>query len=408
MRIAVFTHAFPPSTHSNAKRPFYIVRAMLEAGWSVEVFTSHLACAPDAAESLVHPELSVIRVDDPVDRVRRKFARFNKLNRCVSMLFAGTLWPDQYSRWAKRVYRRHLDPGKYDRILVFVFPPSAYLARKKIGPKWVFDLQESVTPQFRKLERRSPLQRWRLPALERLERDALHAAGRVVFTANTNRRAYIDAGLVDEARTEHVPYFFDAGFFSSDQPPTSEGFEVHYFGTFDWRGSRSPAVFFEALSAFLKEVPEAREQTRFVFRGSWFQGHDELVTRFGLEDVVDIRPAVSYDDYLRLLRSSPVLLLVVAPEHNLFMPSKIVDYFGARRPILALVPPDSEMRAVLDEAGMGAYAADDDDVTGCLRALNVLWEQYRDSGLDQDAGNREKWSSSVRLPGYVRMLEELA
>jgi len=407
MRIAVVTHAFPPSTHSNAKRPFYIVRALLDAGWEVDVFTSNLACNKGVAEVLEYPKLAINRVSDPVEDIRKKFARIGKLHRLVSMMFAGVLWPDQYSLWAKKVFRKVLSSDNYDRVLVFVFPPSAYLAGEKVAGNWTFDLQESVTPQFRKLQRRSPLQRMRLPKLERLERDALHAAGRVVFTANTNRQAYIAAGLVPETSTAHVPYFFDNAYFSTDAPVVGEKFEVHYFGTFDWRGSRSPKVFFRSLSAFLERNSNARQVTRFVFRGNWFPGHDELIDRYRLRDVVEVRSAVSYDDYLRLLRESPVLLLVVAPEHNLFMPSKIVDYFGAGRPILALVPDDSEMKSVLEEAGMGEYVAGHDDSDGCVKALESLWIQHQGGHLTHPKGNVEKWSSDVRLPAYVEMLKEL-
>jgi hypothetical protein len=35
MRLLIITHTFPPSEHSNAKRPFYIAKGALEAGWEV-------------------------------------------------------------------------------------------------------------------------------------------------------------------------------------------------------------------------------------------------------------------------------------------------------------------------------------------------------------------------------------
>lgn len=405
MRIAVVTHSFPPSTHSNAKRPYYIVKALIDSGWEVKVFTSLLACPSGVSELLDHPNLKIIRIEDPVDRFRRKFAGFERLHRLVTMTLSGFLWPDQYSSWAKILYRKFLRPDDYDRVLVFVFPPSAYLARHRIGKNWVFDLQESVTPQFEKVQRRSPLQRWRMPRLRRMESAALHSAGRVVFTANTNREAYIQSGLVPAEKTTHIPYFFDAGFFSNETPRVQESFVVNYFGNFDWRGSRSPKVFFQALSTFLERNPGARMETRFVFRGGWLPGHHELVEELNLQEVVDIFAAVPYETYLKLLRESPVLLLVVAPDHNLFMPSKIVDYFGAGRPILALIPRESEMRAVLDEAKMTEFAADHDDVVGCIAALESLWKKYKSGQLVGACGNVEKWSSESQLPNYVKMLE---
>jgi hypothetical protein len=37
MRLLVLTYTFPPSTHANAKRPHYLVRGFLDAGWGAIV-----------------------------------------------------------------------------------------------------------------------------------------------------------------------------------------------------------------------------------------------------------------------------------------------------------------------------------------------------------------------------------
>lgn len=72
MRILVITHTFPPSLHSNAKRPFYVVKAALAAGWQVDVITSNIATAANAKESLQHQNLKIERVHDPVIRALQK------------------------------------------------------------------------------------------------------------------------------------------------------------------------------------------------------------------------------------------------------------------------------------------------------------------------------------------------
>jgi len=407
MRLAIITHTFPPSAHSNAKRPFYLARAALEEGWNVDVFTSVIGVEPGQKETLVHPNLRVFRSGDPVVFIQRKLKRRRRLASLFSMAANGALWPDFCALWARRMYRRAAVFDEYDRVLAFVFPPSVLLAGSKPGLvdfRWVFDLQESVSPQFERFPRKSVFQRLLTPKLFRLEKKTLHQAGRVVFTAETNRRVYHEKGLAPEDRSSHIPYFYDAEVFSGEYP-VRDGFEIHYYGGFDAHGDRNPGTFLKSLALFLKRNPGARGETKFVFYGNWLPGHDGWIEELRLNEDVEIHPPVPYEEYLEAVRRSPVLLLVVAKAHDLFMPSKIVDYFGAKRPILAFVPESSEMRKVLDDAGMSRFAVAEKDVEEGGRAMEQLWEMHRNGKLRVSGGKTEFWSSETQIPKYMKLLE---
>lgn len=406
MRLLIITHTFPPSRHSNAKRPYYIAKGALEAGWEVDVVTSMIGVDPGQDESISVAGLRVFRCDDPVQRWQRLLRGHPALIKLLAVLSNGGLWPDYCAPWARRAFRR-LPTGGYDRVLAFVYPPSTLLAGNVPGlvdQRWVFDYQESVSPQFKMQPRNSPLQRFLTPRLARLERRTLHQAGRVVFTADSNRRAYVAAGLVEEGLTGHVPYFYDDVVFR-EAGVVESGFDICYYGGFDLHGDRNPVAFLRSLARFLEVHPEARAETRFVFHGNWLAAHDRYVTELGLGDIVRLKAAVPYEDYLVGVRRSPVLLLVVAAAHNLFMPSKIVDYFGAKRPILAFVPRESEMRRVLEAAGMASCACDERDVAGGAEALGRLWADYRSGRLDVRGDNTSQWSSEVQIHRYLAILE---
>lgn len=142
-----------------------------------------------------------------------------------------------------------------------------------------------------------------------------------------------------------------------------------------------------------------------MFYGTWLAEHDRFLDELALRDVVSIGPPVPYGDYVERVRSSPVLLLVVAPEHNLFMPSKIVDYFGAKRPILAFVPKGSEMDGVLRQAGMGEFSCQETDVDAGTAALRELWKRYQSGNLTADSAKTAYWSSETQIPRFVQLLE---
>lgn len=410
MKLLVVTHTFPPTKHSNAKRPMYLVRGFLDAGWEVDVMTSDLGADPDEDEVMVHPGLTIIREKEPVWRIRSRLknANFDRLAGLWGLVANGFLFPDSCAIWARKIFRKIKKVGgEYDRVLAFVFPPSVLLSGDKgiVDHRWVFDFQESVTPQFERFPRKSFLQRARQKKLSRMERETLHKAGAVVFTAESNRKAYVEGGLVPGEKTKHIPYFYDEEIFQSTAP-VQKDFEIGYYGNFDLTGSRSPEVFLQSLAGFLDRHPQARVETKFVFHGLWLPRHDEIIEDLKLGDVCQINEAVSYEEYLEKLKTSPVLLLIVAREHDLFMPSKIVDYFGAGRPILAFVPDGSEMSGVLKSAQMAEFSCPNDDASKGADAIERLWSDYQSNNLKTDKETTSKWSSSRLLPRYCRLLEE--
>ena len=89
------------------------------------------------------------------------------------------------------------------------------------------------------------------------------------------------------------------------------------------------------------------------------------------------------------------------------MPSKIVDYFGAARPIMSFVPRDSEMRRVLEQAGQAEFASDEFDVAGGLAALENLWARYVAGSLGRPMGKTQFWSSEVQIPRYLDLVTEV-
>jgi glycosyltransferase involved in cell wall biosynthesis len=407
MRLLVLCSWFPPAVHANAKRPALVVKHCLRAGWEVDVFTSPMAMDPTAAECVHHPRLRIVRYRDPLLWLCSLGS--GALHHTINAAVHGLAWPDAHVWWAWRALAAASNGAGYDRVVAFIYPQSLLCGTLRpgaIGPHWVFDYQESVTPYYRILPRSSPVHRLSRPALRRMERQALGEAGCVVFATETNRRAYIEEGLVTPARAVHIPTFFDADDFRAAPPEQPQRFRIGYLGTFDLSGARTPEVFLRALACFFARRPEARSETEFAFHGTWPSMHDRFIAELGLGDVVSIHPPVPHAEYLRLLGESAVLLLVAAREHNLFVPSKAMDYLASGRPILSFVPAGSEVRAVLERAGMGELACDEWDVEGGCRTLERLWDRYRESALVPQPDRAQAWSSDVQAPRYLRVLAE--
>jgi hypothetical protein len=397
---------FAPSTSANAKRPYYMVRGLLDAGWDVDVISSESLVPDGCSEVIEHPKLGIYRMEDPLTRIENKLPR-NGFGKAVFAVVRGMLWPDITVLWALRIFRR-VDFSKYDKILISILPASMMLLGWlcKADSRWVFDYQETVSPSSPN-SRRSPISRILMPVYTRLQRAVLKKTKYVIFSTRSYIKDYLSFGLVEKNKAVHIPFFYDDTAFSCTQAPADK-FIISYFGTFQkQQGGRSPEVFLKAMSLFFVHNPDARKSTEFRFYGRWIAEHDQYVSRFGVQDVVHINPAVSYDCYIKLLSDTNVLLLVACRADNVYVPSKMLDYFGANRPILGFIPLDSETFNILEEVKMTQYISDDNDVDGGVRSLEQLWRAWREGRSPCPFACAEKRSASFQIPKLIRLLNEV-
>ncbi len=75
------------------------------------------------------------------------------------------------------------------------------------------------------------------------------------------------------------------------------------------------------------------------------------VSRFQLEDIVEVAPPVSYRDALNEMLAADGLLVFQGTPFNTQVPAKVYEYFRARKPIFGLVDPAGETARVLADGG---------------------------------------------------------
>ncbi|MEA2329376.1 MAG: hypothetical protein QOE68_4335, partial [Thermoanaerobaculia bacterium] len=80
-----------------------------------------------------------------------------------------------------------------------------------------------------------------------------------------------------------------------------------------------------------------------------------LARELGIEDAVQFIGPVSYLESLDRMMAADQLVLIDAEfdDTNIFFPSKLVDYFGSGKPIIAITPPSGATARLLREAGAG-------------------------------------------------------
>jgi glycosyltransferase involved in cell wall biosynthesis len=168
---------------------------------------------------------------------------------------------------------------------------------------------------------------------------------------------------------------FDPADFSGPAAPAHEGMVISYVGAF--QVSINPRVFLAALrDASDADAGFARDVcARFV--GPIDPDTEAAVAGLGLETVVERTGFVSHAEAVAAMRSSDVLLFVLGRDEGLKLAtgSKLPEYLGARRTVLALVPDDGIAADIVRRSGAGPVVPPDDvaAVSDALLDLHRRW-----------------------------------
>jgi len=98
----------------------------------------------------------------------------------------------------------------------------------------------------------------------------------------------------------------------------------------------------------------------------------ETAASEGLDNMI-VRPWVSVDDLPAMLGGADILFAVIEADAGVFsVPSKVLSYLAAGRPILASIPPDNLAAINVQREGAGLIAAPDDSAALVAHAKKLL------------------------------------
>ncbi|MBN2025469.1 MAG: hypothetical protein JW854_01715 [Actinobacteria bacterium] len=157
--------------------------------------------------------------------------------------------------------------------------------------------------------------------------------------------------------------------------------------SFSWIGSvykdLYPGSFMAAVKKLLQSGLAAQDELVVRFIGTFDLESLRSLEESGLHDEVEVTGFLTHRECIERMRSSRVLLLQLADGKmsEILYAGKMFEYFGARRPILALVG-EGATKKLIEETGAGV-AVNPHDVEGieealmgfisCFRAGDELW-----------------------------------
>lgn len=202
------------------------------------------------------------------------------------------------------------------------------------------------------------------------------------------------------------PIGFERAKFAAVDPLDFDEFTVTYAGSF-YEGWIEPYTFLDGLGAFVGSREEGgRSDVMAVFYGDWDEAYEKAARDAGVADLVDPRPFVPHEEVVAALKGSDALLYVGGddPRNRLNLPSKLYDYIGAGRPIVAIVDPSFRVADIVREHGFGIVVepGDADGVSAALERIRSGTFEY-----DPEPGAVSTYTRERSTEAYVDTLEQL-
>lgn len=319
---------------------------------------------PDAESKLykcVRVPLTKSNAGMMIDRFSYRFQRsfWNKRN----------LAPDAYGSWGKKVLESvgiYLESQSFKPNLIATFaqPFTDHLIglelKNRLGLPWFAHFSDPWADNpFSRFDEKTRLLNLRMEQLVAENADVL------AFTSIETVDLFFSK-YSPELRKKAVvlPQCFDPTQF--DNTPPKGRITVRYLGNF--YGHRTPEPLIDALRHIERKDQEFLDDVTFELIGS---GDAAEVSRLssGLpEGLVRVRGNVSYAESVELMSLSDGLLVVDAPAaKSVFLPSKLIDYIGARRPIFGITPAGTAASLITEMGGTVGDPVDRDDLSKKLR-----------------------------------------
>jgi len=405
-RLLAVSWDMPPLSGPRAVQVSRTLKHLVPLGWESSVVcfgpqSNRYNQDPELASSLAAPSgVTLVRVRSLEERLV-----FRTAWRVIPPL---KLLPDEKWVWIRAATlagRRLAAEQRFDALASFAQPWSDHLIGRRLhratGLPWIAHFSDPWTD--------SPLlhgRLWQRRIWARMESDVVREADALVFVNTQTRDRMMQKYPADWRRKTHVlPHGFDRDDLRARPIPRDSRLTVVYTGRF-YGGFRTPDVFLRALADVDRRRSLAGE-LRVVFVGTPIPEYVRLASVLKLEPVVEFTGRRSFAESTSWAAAADVLLVIDAPaDNNLFLPSKVIDYLPAGKPILALTPLRGATADLIRSLGYPVVPPDDEQaIAAAIEALLLAQRQGRLRESPQHAAVAQQYDIRRTTAAFAEVLD---
>lgn len=243
-----------------------------------------------------------------------------------------------------------------------------------------------------------------------LERQVVESADILAFTSRETIDlvlAKYPSALREKARI--LPQSFDSSLFQFAGPDATSKITIRYIGNF--YGQRTAAPLIDALQLMLAADADFLNAVRFELIGVNDPAFINDAGGSSLPpELLNVYPSVEYRESLRLMSEADGLLVIDAPaEISVFLPSKLIDYIGAGRPVLGITPPGTAASLIQNLGGPVVDPSDSHAISEAMTHFISLLKERRRAGSETwgRPDVRSQFEVSRVAASFKAMLSEL-
>jgi glycosyltransferase involved in cell wall biosynthesis len=394
----MLAYYFPPLGGAGVQRTLKHVKYLRRHGWVATVVTGRPGSYPVDDRSLLADVPEGTRVVRARNLPLASYAGMVLRRLGLRSLAGLVIWPDGGLGWAPallwrawREVRRNPPDAIYSTSSPYSAHLVARLLARRTGIPWVADFRDEWAHDVHQREA-PPLARW---LSHRAEKAVMSDASEVVVVADYFELDGIKPGTRTTITNGVDPD--DLAGLPVAPPQRRDRMRLSFVGTL--YAERDCAPVLEALGRLVEDGRLPADAVEFRVIGNvWLPGAERILPANTVHTGY-----VDHNRALEEMREADVLLLYVPPA-SLAPSGKLYEYLASERPILCVARRDNLAFQLVDEWGAGA-AAEPGDGAAIEAALLDLYERWREGGLPDVAGVRER---TLEHYGRPRLAEQLA